>query len=72
MIIYLPISVINEIRDRTDWLEDMKKLGQGRNHRAMIQNQIAEKLREIKRLEKIRHETDATDHLETQLKQLNL
>lgn len=48
-------AVLDEIKDRADWLDDMERLGQGKKHRTMIQSQIAEKLREIKRLEKIHY-----------------
>lgn len=66
------LSVLAEIGERSDWLADMEELGQGKKYRSMIQNQIAEKLREIKRLEKNQHKADLEDHLEKQLDQLRV
>lgn len=63
------LSVLDEIKDRAEWLDDMERLGQGKKPRTMIQSQIAEKLREIKRLEKIHYDTQ---HLEVQLSQLGM
>lgn len=53
------------------WLEEMEKLGQ-KKYRSLIQNQITEKLREIKRLELQQHEADSKRHLEEQLNQLSV
>ena len=66
------LSVLREIRDRTEWLEDMERLGQGKKYRTMIQNQIASKLREIKRLERTCHEENCLDHLEEQLERIKM
>lgn len=64
--------VLDEIRDRAEWLDNMERLGQGKQHRVMIQNQIGGKLREIKRLEKIHHEHETLVQLEAQLDQLKM
>lgn len=53
------------------WLEEMEKLGEGKKYRGLIQNQITEKLREIRRLEQQQHEADSKGHLEEQLNQLS-
>lgn len=53
------------------WLEEMEKLGH-KKYRSLIQNQITEKLREIKRLELQQHEADSKRHLEEQLNQLSV
>lgn len=51
---------MNEIQERADWLADMEALGEGKAHRSVILNQIAERLRTVKRLERQRHERMAT------------
>lgn len=61
-----------EIRERAEWLSDMERLGEGKKYSDMIQNQIAEKLREIKRLEKIQHNTEMENHLGRQLNELTM
>ena len=43
--------VLNEIYERADWLAEMEEIGEGRAHRPVIQAQIAERLRLIKKLE---------------------
>lgn len=53
------------------WLEEMEKLGH-KKYRSLIQNQITEKLREIKRLELQQHEADSKRHLDEQLNQLSV
>lgn len=46
--------MVSEIYERADWLAEMEDLGEGKQHRDVIQGQIAERLREIKRIEKQR------------------
>lgn len=46
------LSVLSEIYDRADWLAEMEELGEGKKHRIVIHAQIAEKLREIKKIQK--------------------
>ncbi|ETN63274.1 hypothetical protein AND_005016 [Anopheles darlingi] len=45
-------ELLEEINERVQWLEEMEALGEGKKHRATIQLQIAEKLNELKRLER--------------------
>lgn len=47
-------SVLNEISERAEWLNEMEALGEGKKHRTMIMNQIAERMRMIKKIEKER------------------
>lgn len=44
-------SVLHEIQERIDWLEEMKKLGEGRTYESIIKTEIEERLRHIKRLQ---------------------
>lgn len=44
--------VLNEINERADWLAEMEELGEAKQHRRIIHDQIAERLRLIKQLEK--------------------
>ena len=46
------VAVLEEINERVQWLEEMEALGEGKKHRATIQLQIAEKLNELKRLDR--------------------
>lgn len=46
--------MVSEIYERADWLAEMEDLGEGKRHRDVIQGQIAERLREIKRIERQR------------------
>lgn len=64
--------MITEISERATWLDNMERLGQGKKYRTMIQNQITEKLQEIRRLERKQHETESTKSLDVQLRQLTL
>lgn len=48
-------SVLQEIEERTDWLEEMEKLGEGKKYKEIIQGQIAERLRQIKQIKKERN-----------------
>lgn len=66
------ISVLAEIKDRADWLDAMRELGQDKKYRSIIQNQIGEKLREVKRLEKLIHETTTSNDLAHKLDQLDV
>lgn len=50
--LFLYCLVVSEIYERADWLAEMEDLGEGKQHRDIIQAQIAERLREIKRIEK--------------------
>lgn len=45
---------MTEIYERADWLAEMEAIGEGKNHRQVIQSQIAERLRQVKQLEKKR------------------
>lgn len=58
--------MLEEIKERSEWIDEMDKLGEGRKYRDMIKNQIAEKLREIKRLEKLDHERESEEHFKNQ------
>lgn len=64
--------MLDEVEDRTQWLEQMERLGQAAKYRSMIHNQITEKLRSIKRLEKLHHETELSNDLCTKLENLNV
>lgn len=44
-------TVLHEIQERMDWLEEMEKLGEGRAYKALIKSEIEERLRAIKRLQ---------------------
>lgn len=43
---------MEQITERADWLTEMESLGEGKQYRPMIKSQIADRLREIKSLEK--------------------
>lgn len=45
-------TVLQEIEERIEWLNEMDKLGEGHKYRQMIQNEIAERLRLIKQLDR--------------------
>lgn len=45
-------ELLEEINERVEWLVEMEALGEGKKHRQVIHAQIAERLNEIKRLEK--------------------
>lgn len=45
------VVVLHEIQERMDWLEEMEKLGEGHIYKPVIKNEIAERLRLIKRLQ---------------------
>lgn len=44
-------ELLNEIYERIEWLKEMNELGEGKKHRQVIDAQVTERLREIKRLE---------------------
>lgn len=41
------ISVLLQIKERSDWLEEMETLGEGAKHQEIIHHQIAERMRKI-------------------------
>lgn len=51
--IYIPCvgTVLQEIEERIEWLNEMDKLGEGHKYKQMIQNEIAERMRLIKQLD---------------------
>ncbi|XP_055676746.1 UPF0193 protein EVG1 homolog [Lutzomyia longipalpis] len=65
-------ELLCEIHERAEWLAEMEALGEGKKHRDVIHNQIAEKLRQIKILERRNHKRELEEHLENQLKQLSV
>lgn len=65
-------TVLCEIHERAEWLAEMEALGEGKKHRDVIHNQIAEKLRQIKTLERRNHRRELEDHLENELNKLSL
>ena len=44
-------ELLNEIYERIEWLKEMNELGEGKKHRQVIDAQVTERLREIKRIE---------------------
>lgn len=44
-------ELLNEIYERIVWLEEMSELGEGKKHRQVIDAQVVERLREIKKIE---------------------
>lgn len=44
-------SLIAEIYERIEWLKEMEELGEGKKHRQVIDAQVTERLREIKKIE---------------------
>lgn len=44
-------ELLNEIFERMEWMKEMNQLGEGKKHRQVIDAQVTERLREIKRLE---------------------
>nr|XP_033789737.1 UPF0193 protein EVG1 [Geotrypetes seraphini]XP_033789738.1 UPF0193 protein EVG1 [Geotrypetes seraphini] len=47
-------ELVNEIRERQEFLADMEALGQGKSYRTIIQTQISQKLREMELIDKKR------------------
>lgn len=52
---------MNEIQERITWLNEMTELGQGKRHKEVIQQQVAEKMRQIKALKKVDRMTETND-----------
>lgn len=46
-------EILQEIKERIEWLDDMEKLGEAKKHRLVIQSQIQDKLAELKRLQQL-------------------
>lgn len=46
----ISILVLTQIRERVDWLADMEALGEGAAHRQLIQDQIAQRIRNLEEL----------------------
>lgn len=44
---FVLILVLQQIKERGDWLEEMEALGEGAKHREAIHHQIAERIRKI-------------------------
>lgn len=44
-------ELLNEIYERIEWLKEMNELGEGKKHRQVIDSEVTERLREIKKLE---------------------
>lgn len=44
-------EILQEIKERIEWLDDMEKLGEAKKHRLVIQSQIQDKLAELKRMQ---------------------
>lgn len=50
-------ELLSEIYERIEWLKEMNELGEGKKHRQVIDAEVTERLREIKKLEeKLAHE----------------
>ena len=45
----------NEISDRLNFLREMEALGEGKRYSVMIQNEIREKMDEMKRVDRIKY-----------------
>lgn len=43
-------EILTQIRERVDWLADMEALGEGAAHRQLIQDQIAQRIRNLEEL----------------------
>lgn len=41
-------SVLNEVKERQDFLKDMETLGEAKKYQAIIQQEIAAKIRQMK------------------------
>lgn len=44
-------ELLKEIYERIEWLKEMDELGEGKKHRQVIDAQVTERLREIKKIE---------------------
>lgn len=56
----LNFSVVQEIREREDWIVDMAHLGQDKKYREIIDLQIQERIREMNRLDLEASDTPGT------------
>ncbi|EAT47717.1 AAEL001156-PA [Aedes aegypti] len=54
-------ELLEEINERVEWLAEMEALGEGKKHRQVIHAQIAERLNELKRLEREQSKEDSVD-----------
>lgn len=50
--------VLKEIGERAEWLNEMEALGEGKKYKNVIMNEIAERMRLIKKIEKDRASQD--------------
>lgn len=50
--LYTFLLVLEQIEERAEWLAEMEELGEGKKYRDEIRNQIADKLRAIKMIER--------------------
>lgn len=59
-------ELLNEIYERIEWLKEMNELGEGAKHRQVIDAQVTERLREIKRIEEkfAKEKRDGLQHRE--------
>uniref|UniRef100_A0A336MKP6 CSON003133 protein n=1 Tax=Culicoides sonorensis TaxID=179676 RepID=A0A336MKP6_CULSO len=44
-------ELLQEIKERIEWLDEMEKLGEAKKHRLVIQSQIQDRLADLKRLQ---------------------
>jgi hypothetical protein len=44
-------ELLNEIYERIEWLKEMNELGEGKKHRQVIDSEVTERLREIRKIE---------------------
>lgn len=44
-------ELLSEIYERIEWLKEMNELGEGKKHRQVIDAEVTERLREIKKIE---------------------
>lgn len=54
LIDFLHFVVLKEISERAEWLSEMEALGEGKKYKDIIMNEIAERMRLIKKIEKER------------------
>ncbi|XP_055592098.1 UPF0193 protein EVG1 homolog [Uranotaenia lowii] len=54
-------ELLEEINERVEWLSEMEALGEGKKHRQVIHAQIADRLNELKRLEKDQMKRSASE-----------
>lgn len=53
--------MLEEINERVEWLSEMEALGEGKKHRQVIHAQIADRLNELKRLEREQSKQDSVE-----------